>query len=158
MMFMPGHTFIGAAHDEEIEDCPVCSPAAGTPVDQTIIAARDALLEREYASEDKFRDAMVKYILHREILLARQMWAALVHAAPWLKTFAVLPTRRWRWSGEVPLNWYAHAVYTRDPDRLTDWFRTDEDRLIIFTQHARRSYEFKSVIPHERLCDVVFAV
>ena len=158
-----GHDIIGVAHQCEIV-CPVCNPKVNNAgIDTQLVAARDALLDREYLQTSGFAAAISRYTLQRQVWICNAMmkFVRLNHpslvqeieqyddcgnGAFCFSPFELLGNEA---------NCEIQSLYFRPPHRLSDWFIESSGRLFVLHHKQGIYHEFKSLSMHQKYWNVL---
>lgn len=158
-----GREIIGVAHECEHE-CPVCNPRVlNAGIDAQLVAARDALLDREYLQTSSFAVAISRFVLQRQVWTCNAMMQDVRQRHPLLMqeieeydrcgngAFCSSPFELLGREGSYEIQ----ALYYTPPHRLCDWFVEPRGRLFILHHKIGFYLEFKTLTMHQRFWNVL---
>ena len=158
-----GRDIIGVAHGCK-SACPVCNPAVSNAgIDAQLIAARDALLDREYLQTSGFATAMSRFVLQRTVWTCNAMMQFIRRAHPSLineieeydaagnAAFCLSPFELLGRAEKYEIQ----ALYYHPPQRLCDWFVEARGRLFVLHHKTGFYHEFKSLTIHQKYWNVL---
>ena len=159
----PGRDIIGVAHGCE-SACPVCNPQVrNAGIDAQLVAARDALLDREYLQTSGFATAISRFVLQRQVWTCNAMMQFIRRAHPSLMqeiedydrcgngAFCSSPFELMGRGEEYEIQ----ALYYTCPHRLCDWFVEPRGRLFILHHKVGFYHEFKTLTMHQKYWNVL---
>jgi len=158
-----GHDIIGVAHQCK-SLCPVCSPKVDNAgIDAQLVAARDALLDREYLQTSGFAAAISRYTLQRQVWICNAMMQTIRRTHPSIVqeienyddcgngAFCLSPFQLLGSEDKYEIQ----CLYFRPPHRLSDWFVESSGRLFILHHKKGIYHEFKSLNMHQKYWNVL---
>ena len=158
-----GRDIIGVAHGCE-SACPVCNPRVlNAGIDAQLVAARDALLDREYLQTGDFATAISRFVLQRQVWTCNAMMQFVRLHHPSL----VQEIEGYDMAGNGAFcnspfellgreeSYEIQCLYYDPPHRLCDWFVEASGRLFILHHKVGFYHEFKTLTMHQHYWNVL---